>query len=661
MDGSLVGAETSVGAVKDTDTSGMKSQDTTIDGDSSSTSRNPFRQSLSMEPHTHNIPSPPAEETTLNSDGANLIPAVEADDNAKSSTEVTTPAVYNSEAMQEPGEALQVVAQPSIQGNTHEDAPAATAATAATTTTTTDFIVERSQVDIPATVPTTSVSAVNVPAEPDSNISNSTSNKMHYLDVQAGSSNTPSDVDFSNSIRNSIHSFTSFQPNPANRASYIGDGLVGDLGGPSSEAGNSDHALAPLTVRSPVRSPSLKAASPPPQNIIPAPLTFNPPKDNITFQVKVIKWRTPANYLVKTPIILQDENGPCPFIALVNTLVFTESMSPIPPGPGRPLSALLENKEMVSKNLLLDHLGQWLLNIGSRQNGPYINPDDLNTCLRLLPELYSGLNINPRFDGTFEEGPELALFRAFEVDVVHGWIADPKESYYDDVIEVGSYDAAQLLQIEATDDGKMKQREREALHRQLAATFDFMDENPSQLTSYGIRYIEEILVPGSVCVFFRNNHFATLYKQPTSGRLFSLVTDRELCGRNGIVWISLEGTSGTDDTFYTGGFDLVQMMTDQEQEESRRRAHQTVESTNDFHLAKQIQEQDDAEYARQIQEQDQQQRRRPQNTASTGGSGGPAASRRQTQPRSGKATKSKPDKTKGKKSKDGKDKKCIIM
>lgn len=503
---------------------------------------------------------------------------------------------HNSEAMQEPGE----VAQPLIS----------------------DFM--------PPSKPSTHLSPVNVEAEKD---------KMHYLDVQGGSSNTPSE-----SIRNSIHSLASFQPNPANRASYYGDGYVEELGLP--EAGNSDSALAPLTVRSPV----LKATSPPPQNIIPAPLTFNPPKDNITFEVKEIKWRTPANYLVKTPIILQDENGPCPFIALVNTLVFTESMSPIPPGPGRPLSALLENKEMVSKNLLLDHLGQWLLNMGSRQNAPHIDPEDLNTCLRLLPELYSGLNINPRFDGTFEEGPELALFRAFEVDVVHGWIADPKESYYDDVMEVGSYDAAQLLQIEVTEDGKMKQKEREALHQQLAATFEFMDTNPSQLTNYGIRYIEEILVPGSVCVFFRNNHFATLYKQPTSGRLFSLVTDRELCGRNGIVWISLEGTSGTDDTFYTGGFDLVQVMTEQEQEESRRRAHQTVEATNDFNLAKQIQEQDDAEFARQIQEQDQQ--RRPRQAAAT------TTTRRQPK---GKAAKSKPEKAKGKKAKGDKDKKCVVM
>ncbi|KAG5356611.1 hypothetical protein CKK34_5982 [Yarrowia sp. E02] len=567
-------------------------------------SRNPFRQSLpaDLPSPQASLPSPPAE--SLNAD-ANIFAA---ESHAKSTTAVGPP----SQAMQ--GEATQPISD-SVEP-----------------------IQEPIQV-IPATA-TTSVSHVTAPVEPE---------KMHYLDVEGGPSNAASDVDFTSSIRNSIHSLASFQPNPANRASYV------DLGLP--EASSSDNALAALTVRSPVRSPVLKAASPPPQNIIPAPLTFNPPKDNITFQVKVIKWRTPANYLVKTPIILQDENGPCPFIALVNTLVFTEAMSPIPPGPGRPISALLENKEMVSKNLLLDHLGQWLLGIGSRQNGPHVNPDDLNTCLRLLPELYSGLNINPRFDGTFEEGPELALFRAFEVDVVHGWIADPKESYHDDVMEVGSYDAAQLLQIEATEEGKMKKKEREALHRQLAATFDFMDDNPSQLTTYGIRYIEEILVPGSVCVFFRNNHFATLYKQPTSGRLFSLVTDRELCGRNGIVWISLEGTSGTDDTFYTGGFDLVQMMTEQEQEESRRRAHQTVEATNDFHLAKQIQEQDDAEYARQIQEQDQQQRRRPQNATATTGT----TARRQQQTRSGKATKSKPDKTKGKKSKDSKDKKCVVM
>lgn len=558
-------------------------------------------------------------------------PLADPADDAKSSAHNVLATAHHPEAMQESRET-----QPSSQ-----EALAS------------DISVEDRQLDIPAATPQTILTPLTVSGDHGDNMIHPGHN---YLGAHPGSSVTPSDsnqgsqTDFGNSVRNSVHSFSSFQHNPRNRASYIGDGHV-DLDLPQAES--SDTALAPLTVRSPVLHP---ASSPPPsaQPIIPAPLTFNPPKDNITFQVKVIKWRTPANYLVNTPIILQDENGPCPFIALVNTLVFTESMSPIPPGPGRPISALLENKELVSKNLLLDHLGQWLLSISNRHNGPVVDPDDLNMCLRLLPELYSGLNINPRFDGTFEEGPELALFRAFEVDVVHGWIADPKEPYYDDVIEVGSYDAAQMLQIEATEEGPMKHKEREALHRQLAATFDFMDENPSQLTTYGIRYIEEILMPGSVCVFFRNNHFATLYKQPTSGRLFSLVTDQELCGRNGIVWISLEGTTGTDDTFYSGGFDQIQLMTEEEQEESRRRAFQTVESTNDFNLAKQIQEQDDAEYAREVQAQADQTRRRPQAAAAT--SKKPKAGKTG---KAGKASKSKPEKTK--KSKDGKDKKCIVM
>lgn len=52
----------------------------------------------------------------------------------------------------------------------------------------------------------------------------------------------------------------------------------------------------------------------------------------------------------------------------------------------------------------------------------------MDDALSILPNLKVGLDVNVKFDSIhgFEPTKELAMFDLFNVDLVHGWIADPQ-------------------------------------------------------------------------------------------------------------------------------------------------------------------------------------------------------------------------------------------
>jgi len=75
---------------------------------------------------------------------------------------------------------------------------------------------------------------------------------------------------------------------------------------------------------------------------------------------------------------------------------------------------------------------------------------------------------------------------------------------------------------------------------------DFLRDTSSQLTTAGLQALREKLKDEQLCVFFRNNHFSTLYKK--MGRLFLLVTDEGYADFPDVVWEGLESVRG--DTCY---------------------------------------------------------------------------------------------------------------
>lgn len=75
----------------------------------------------------------------------------------------------------------------------------------------------------------------------------------------------------------------------------------------------------------------------------------------------------------------------------------------------------------------------------------------------------------------------------------------------------------------------------------------FLEDTGHQLTRYGLEKLHEHVDEGSLCVFFRNNHFSTMTK--FEGQLFLLVTDLGYATVDDVVWEKLDAIDGNTDFF----------------------------------------------------------------------------------------------------------------
>ncbi|KAK9477462.1 hypothetical protein V1514DRAFT_309126 [Lipomyces japonicus] len=267
------------------------------------------------------------------------------------------------------------------------------------------------------------------------------------------------------------------------------------------------------------------------------------------FKVKAISW-TDANDQPRTSaIVLQNENGPCPLLALVNTLILST-----PSNKSTQLSRISTSRKDISAEHLLELLADLLLESDGPQN-------DVAKVLSLLPGLHTGLNINPRFDGTFEESQELALFRVFDVDIVHGWLSDPANRYFHQALEkASSYEGSQAILIESAEISSKLQAGKSLTGDEIETletgrlVEHFLFETATQLTATGLKFLSELLSPGSFAVLFRNDHFATIYMHPESGQIFMLVTDAGLLDHENVVWETVSDVDGARSEFFNGDF-----------------------------------------------------------------------------------------------------------
>ncbi|CAI0414128.1 unnamed protein product [Linum tenue] len=80
---------------------------------------------------------------------------------------------------------------------------------------------------------------------------------------------------------------------------------------------------------------------------------------------------------------------------------------------------------------------------------------------------------------------------------------------------------------------------------------NFLKNNASQLTFYGLFCLQEGLKERELCVFFRNNHFSTMFK--FKGELYLLATDQGYLNQPDLVWEKLNEVNG-DTLFMTYNF-----------------------------------------------------------------------------------------------------------
>ncbi|CZT49014.1 uncharacterized protein RSE6_09795 [Rhynchosporium secalis] len=305
-----------------------------------------------------------------------------------------------------------------------------------------------------------------------------------------------------------------------------------------------------------------------------------------TYEIKVISWYdvNAAQNPRVSPILVQNANGPCPLLALVNALTLST-----PAGVETALIETLRSREQVSLGLLLDAVLDELMS-GRRGDAAQGLPD-VGDLYKFLLTLHTGMNVNPRFlpnppaksvndprnsmshvhpsareqvlPGSFEDTREMKLYSTFSIPLIHGWLPGPDSAAFDALKRsANSYEDAQNLMFEEADLESKLSREGLSFEEQgrledIATIRAFFTSNATQLTSNGLATITISIPPGGVAILFRNDHFSTLYRHPATLQLLQLVTDMGYAGHQEVVWESLIDVNGGHAEFFSGDFRLV--------------------------------------------------------------------------------------------------------
>ena len=305
-----------------------------------------------------------------------------------------------------------------------------------------------------------------------------------------------------------------------------------------------------------------------------------------TYEIKKITWHdvTAATNPRVSPILVQNANGPCPLLALVNALTLST-----PADVETALVATLRSREQVSLGLLLDAVFDELMS-GRRGDAAQELPD-VSDLYQFLLALHTGMNVNPRFiptissesaadprnsmshihptereaatPGIFEDTREMKLYSTFSIPLIHGWLPDRDSPAYSALKRSAvSYEDAQNLMFREEELEDKLQREglsfeEQATLEDIATIKAFFATAATQLTPFGLETITGFLAPGAVAILFRNDHFSTLYRHPDTLQLLQLVTDMGYAGHEEVVWESLIDVNGENAEFFSGDFRLV--------------------------------------------------------------------------------------------------------
>lgn len=106
-----------------------------------------------------------------------------------------------------------------------------------------------------------------------------------------------------------------------------------------------------------------------------------------TYSIRQINWTDRTGQLLQTPILVQNLNGPCPLLALINALVLRAD-----PKTQTPIIRALRTREQISLGLLIEALFEELTTcLGPDEEFP-----DIEALTQFLTMLHTGMNVNPR-------------------------------------------------------------------------------------------------------------------------------------------------------------------------------------------------------------------------------------------------------------------------
>lgn len=105
-----------------------------------------------------------------------------------------------------------------------------------------------------------------------------------------------------------------------------------------------------------------------------------------TYAIRQINWTDWTGQLLQSPILVQNQNGPCPLLALINALVLDAGSN-----KERPIIRALRTREQISLGLLIEALFEELtISLGAHEEFP-----DIEALTQFLTMLHTGMNVNP--------------------------------------------------------------------------------------------------------------------------------------------------------------------------------------------------------------------------------------------------------------------------
>ncbi|XP_041082970.1 ubiquitin carboxyl-terminal hydrolase MINDY-2-like [Polyodon spathula] len=329
-------------------------------------------------------------------------------------------------------------------------------------------------------------------------------------------------------------------------------------------------------------------------------------KGQSVYHIKWIQWKEE-----NTPIITQNENGPCPLLAIMNVLLLAWKVK-MPP-----------MMEVITAEQLMEYLGDYILDAKPKEISEIqrLNYEqNMSDAMAVLHKLQTGLDVNVKFTGVrvFEYTPECIVFDLLDIPLYHGWLVDPQ---IDDIVKaVGNCSYNQLVEKIIIS----KQSNRSELVGEGYVAEQFLNSTATQLTYHGLCELTSAVQEGELCVFFRNNHFSTMTKY--KGQLYLLVTDQGFLTEERVVWESLHNVDGDGnfcdsefhlrppsgpETVYRGQQDqidqdyMMALSLQQEQQSQDLNWEQLPEGVSDLELAKKLQEEEDRRASQFYQEQEQ--------------------------------------------------------
>jgi len=226
-------------------------------------------------------------------------------------------------------------------------------------------------------------------------------------------------------------------------------------------------------------------------------------------------------------IVTQSRNGPCPLLAIVNVLLLRGKLS------------LPEECKVISAEELLNYLADLLISLGPEdQNHLADFQQNKEDAFKMLPSLATGMDVNLRFAGVsdFVYTQECIIFDLLHISLYHGWLVDPQAGETWKVVNRMSYN--QLLDTIVIN--RSSEDNSKASESMIAKMF--LEDTATQLTYHGLCELNTTMKEGQLAVFFRNNHFSTIFKHWES--LYLLNTDEGLLDNIDTVWETLDDITG---------------------------------------------------------------------------------------------------------------------